>query len=127
MTRIRIAASLSFVSVVIHANGKKLPLQRVLLDTGAARTTFRALDMAKLGLAIQNGDQVVYMRGIGGTQGFVPKAVDALEVGDLVASPFTIQLGELDYGIPMNGILGLDFLLQTGAVIDLNALDIRKG
>jgi hypothetical protein len=127
MARLRIAAYLSFVSVVIHANGKKLPLQRVLLDTGSARSTFRALDVAKLGITIQQGDEVIFMRGIGGIEGYIPKEVDAIEVGDLVASPFNIQLRELDCGIPMNGILGLDLLLQTGAEIDLKALDIRKG
>jgi len=86
MARIRIAAYLPFVSVIIHANGRKLPLQRVLLDTGAARTSFR--------------------------------------VGDLIVSP---HLGSVNYGFQMNGILGLDFLLQTGAVIDFKALELRKG
>ncbi len=127
MARIRIADYLPFVSIIIHANGRKLPLQRVLLDTGSARTTFRTSDVAKLGISVQEGEQVIYMRGIGGIEGYVPKPIDALEVGDLIVSPFNIQLGELDYGIPMNGILGLDFLLQSGAVIDLQALDIRKG
>ncbi len=127
MPRIRIAGYLPFVSAIIHANGKKLPLQRVLLDTGAARTSFRTRDLEKLGLIVQQEDQVIYMRGIGGTEGFVPKQVDAIEVGDLIVSPFNIYLGSVNYGIPMNGILGLDFLLQTGAVIDLKALEIRKG
>jgi hypothetical protein len=127
MARIHIAEQLPFISVVIHANGRKLPLQRVLLDTGSARTTFRTDDLTKIGVTLHLEDRVGYMRGIGGTEAFVAKQVQAVEVGDLIASPFNIQLGELNYGIPMNGILGLDFLLQTGAVIDLNALEIRKG
>lgn len=30
-----------------------------------------------------------------------------------------VQVGALDYGIDMDGILGLDLLLHIGAVIDL--------
>jgi hypothetical protein len=36
-------------------------------------------------------------------------------------------MGALDYGIPMDGILGVDFLLQASAHIDLKALTLTKG
>jgi hypothetical protein len=127
MARIHIADYLPFVSVVVHANGMKLPLQRVLLDTGAARTTFRTRDLEKLGITTGGEDKIRYMTGIGGREGVVEKEIGAVEIDDLILTPFTIYLAALKYDIPMNGILGLDFLLQTGAVIDLNALEIRKG
>jgi len=127
MPRIHIADNLPFVSLVIHMNDKKLPLQRVLLDTGAARTTFRTRDLEKLGIIVRREDSVRYMAGIGGIEDVVEKQITAVEVGDLIVSPFTIYLGAMKYGIPMNGILGLDFLLQSGAVIDLKVLEIRKG
>ena len=33
----------------------------------------------------------------------------------------------MDYGFPADGILGLDFLLHIGAVIDLEGLELRAG
>jgi hypothetical protein len=37
-----------------------------------------------------------------------------------------IHIGAMDYGFPIQGILGLDFLLQVRAVIDLDALEVRS-
>lgn len=31
----------------------------------------------------------------------------------------------MDYGFPADGILGLDYLLRAGALIDLQSLDLR--
>ncbi len=36
-----------------------------------------------------------------------------------------IEVGGMDYGFEINGILGMDFLLKTGASIDLQALELR--
>ena len=41
-----------------------------------------------------------------------------------VVRDLSVEAGWLDYGIQLNGILGLDFLLATRAVIDLGALEI---
>ncbi|MBE2269787.1 MAG: hypothetical protein IAE80_16240, partial [Anaerolinea sp.] len=48
------------------------------------------------------------------------------QVGDLIAAPFTIEVGKLYKKFDFEGIIGLDFLLHTGAVIDFTALEIRK-
>jgi hypothetical protein len=31
----------------------------------------------------------------------------------------------MDYGFEINGVLGMDFLVRTGAVIDLQELELR--
>lgn len=36
-----------------------------------------------------------------------------------------IEIGAMDYGFPINGILGMDLLIQTRAVIDLNHLVVE--
>jgi len=38
---------------------------------------------------------------------------------------FEIEVGAMDYGFPADGILGLDYLLRTGALIDLQHLELR--
>ena len=46
--------------------------------------------------------------------------VDSLQVND-----FEVEVGAMDYGFAIDGIIGTDFLLQVGAVIDLPRLEIR--
>jgi len=48
-------------------------------------------------------------------------------LGSVSIHPFTIQLGSLSYGFRLDGILGVDFLLELGAVIDFDQMIIRKG
>jgi hypothetical protein len=47
------------------------------------------------------------------------KIVDRLAVGELCCEQFAIEVGVMDYGIPLNGIIGMDFLRAVNAVIDL--------
>ena len=39
---------------------------------------------------------------------------------------FDIEVGAMDYGFAIDGIIGTDFLLQVGAVIDLSRLEIHR-
>jgi hypothetical protein len=36
------------------------------------------------------------------------------------------RLSRLDYGIAINGILGLDFLMQTEAILNLHLLELNS-
>lgn len=126
MTGIVLAHRLPFVSVTLHANGQTLVLERVLLDTGSVGTAFKTEDVQQIGVFLKPTDRIVRLQGVGGMEIVVQTQIEALQVGDLVVRPMVIQLGELDYAIPMDGILGLDFLLQTGAQIDLKTLEIGK-
>ena len=46
-------------------------------------------------------------------------------VGGLPLADVEIEVGALDYGFPLDGILGLDCLMRFGAVIDVSALELR--
>ena len=45
-------------------------------------------------------------------------------MGELALSDFEIEVGAMDYGFAIEGIIGLDFLRQVGAVINLAKLEI---
>jgi hypothetical protein len=126
MPKITIAYRLPFVSVTIRANNQSLFLENVLLDSGSAATIFRTDDLAKLGVYLNDEDQIRYIVGTGGMEYVVEKQIAAVELGDLVVSPFTIELSAMDYGIPMNGIIGFDFLRTVRAVIDLQKLEVYR-
>lgn len=72
------------------------------------------------------GDTVSTMAGAGGTERVVAKQIDTLILGELQVSPFTVHMSPMDYGFEMNGSIGLDFLMQTGAQINLRSLTLRK-
>jgi predicted aspartyl protease len=126
MTKITIEDESAFVPVTIYANGQSLRLEYVLIDTGSGATVFKTQDLESIGVKISMEDAIVYMVGIGGSEAVVEKQIEALEVGDLRVSPFKIQLGKLNYGFKMDGILGLDFLLKTSAQLNFNTLEITK-
>lgn len=125
-TPITITNSLPFVQVVVRANDKSLILNRVLLDTGSATTVFKTDDLAKLDIFPEPTDVIRQMLGVGGIETVLEKQVESIEMGDMIATSFTVQMGAMDYGIPMDGILGSDFLLHVGAVINFKTLEVYE-
>lgn len=39
---------------------------------------------------------------------------------------FKVEIGVMDYGFDINGIVGMDFLKAVGAVIDLNKMELKR-
>lgn len=52
--------------------------------------------------------------------------MERLSVGELRAEGFEIEVGAMDYGFEIDGILGMDFLVRAGAIVDLARLKIRS-
>lgn len=48
------------------------------------------------------------IRGVGGTEFVFMKTIDRLSAGTLETDNFEIEIGAMDYGIELDGILGLD-------------------
>ena len=45
-------------------------------------------------------------------------------IDNLIVHNFDVNVGMMDYGFDIDAIIGLDFLVQVGAVIDLKQLEI---
>lgn len=52
------------------------------------------------------------------------RRVDSLQAGECSLPDFEIEVGGMDYGFEINGIPGMDFLLQAGAIINLRDMKI---
>jgi len=122
--KLRLNDGLPFTKVHFVYHGKSLNLENVLIDTGSAGTIFAASKVHALDLDYEPEDEIQRIRGVGGSEFVYLKTVDVLAVGALEAKTFTIQIGAMDYGFPIDGILGMDFLLSTGAYIDLAAQEL---
>jgi len=127
MLPITIDHHLPFVEVRLYDNGKLLVLSQVLLDSGSAGTVFDIDALINIGIEAQPNDTIREMVGVGGGIEYViEKTIERIEVGELVIHPFRIQVGALDYRIQMRGILGFDFLQQSGALVNFKTLQIGK-
>lgn len=122
--KIRIEGGLLYVSAELVYQSRKLILSEVILDTGSATTLFSADEVFKLGLVPGPDDPIQRVRGVGGSEFVLSKRLDTLSLGDLAVNSFPIQIGAMDYGFPIQGLIGLNFLVQAGAVIDLANLEI---
>lgn len=123
--KIRLEHDLAYVEVVLTFRGRSLCLSETILDTGSASTIFSADRLLEIGVVPEPADALHRLRGVGGIEYAFTKRLDLLAVGDMKVPDFEIEVGAMDYGFPADGILGLDYLVQTGALIDLRRLELR--
>jgi hypothetical protein len=124
---IRLVRGLPFVSASLTQNGKALELDQVLLDTGSQASVFSADELWRLDVRAEPGDRLMRVAGVGGTEFVFSKRMDAVTLGGMELRGFEIQIGDMSYGFPIQGIIGMDFLLQVHAKIDLGKLEILDG
>lgn len=119
---LRIERGLPFVSLEIGWQQAAMTLRSVLLETGSASTVLAADSVAPLGIRLEPEDPIHRIVGVGGGEFVFCKRIPRLALGSCRALDMLVELGALDYGFPIDGILGLDFMRQVGLVIDLGRL-----
>lgn len=117
--KIRLRDGLPYVIVSITHHGQHLTFENVLLDTGSVGTIFPTDKVLAIGLQYEADDTVHSIRGVGGAEFVFAKKVDRLSVGELQVNDFEIEIGAMDYGFKIDGIIGMNFLTRVGAIIDL--------
>lgn len=122
---LRLSHGLPVISVTVEHQGSALQHDNVLVDTGSAGTVLKASTMARLGITRRPDDPIFTIRGVGGTEEVIIRTLDCVSIGDMSVDGFPFEIGAMDYGFPIDGILGMDFLTQVRAVIDLGAMELR--
>lgn len=124
--KLEISERLLFASATIEHRGNVIEIDRMLIDTGSGGTVFAADQLAQIHIVPEPEDKLRRIAGVGGAEYVFENVIHQLSVGPLSAMNFTVEIGALDYGFRINGIIGLDFLLTTNAVIDLFAMELRS-
>ena len=124
--KIRIKNGLPYISATLAYRERHVILKNILLDTGSAGSIFSTDKIAAVGLTYEPEDFVHRIRGVGGSEFVFTKWVDLLTVGDLTIESFEVEVGAMNYGFEMDGIIGLDFLTHVGALIDLKRNELRS-
>jgi hypothetical protein len=124
--QIQLRYNLPFIIITAEYNGKSIQIPSVLIDTGSASTLLSIDILLRIGIKPEPNDTIHTIRGVGGTEVVFKRKLQSIKFDTLVAHSFDVEIGAMDYGFEINGILGMDFLLLTGAIIDLAKLQIMK-
>lgn len=122
--QLRLKDNLPFVTVTVGQRGVTENISDVLIDTGSASTILAADILAKMGIEPAAQDILHTIRGVVGVEVVYLRKVDFLEVDESKVTDFEIEVGGMDYGFEINGILGMDFLEASGAIINLREMRI---
>jgi len=47
------------------------------------------------------------------------KSLQKIIIGEFCISNFSVEIGAMDYGFDINGIIGMDFLIKSKCVVDV--------
>ena len=116
---------LPFVRVTLAYRGKTVNVDQVLLDTGSASSIFAARVVAPIDILPEMTDTVYTVRGIGGTEAVFTRQIEGVSIEARTIHDFEIEVGGMNYGFDIDGILGMDFLTRAGAIINLHNLTLE--
>ena len=105
--------------------GKSLLLKRVLVDTGSGSTIIKTDLAESIDIVAEENDMIYRISGVGGSEFVFSKTIDSIKIGEKEADNFTLEIGAMDYGFELDGIIGLDLLQQIKAIINLDKLIIE--
>ncbi len=123
--RLTLRDNLPFVTLQVAYQGNELEIANVLVDTGSGSTVLAADAVAPLGIAAEPADMLHAIRGVGGSESVFDRQLDNLQIDARGLANFAVEISGLDYGFPINGILGMDFLTRTGAILNLSTLSLE--
>jgi predicted aspartyl protease len=123
--RLTLKDDLPFVQVTVIYRDAELEISNVLVDTGSATTILAADQVARIGIIPEPSDILYTIRGVGGIETVFTRRIERLRIGQREVTDFEVEVGGMDYGFEIEGILGMDFLLQAGAIINLRNLSLE--
>lgn len=114
MIELRQENKLLLCALEIKINEQVLNLKNVLVDTGSATTLINS-DYIKT-----DGTEIIdTIYGVGGYETILNKHIDIFKVNGFIIENFKIDLGDMDFGIQLDAILGLDTLTILRANINI--------
>ncbi|MBN1427503.1 MAG: clan AA aspartic protease [Anaerolineae bacterium] len=119
--------NLPFITITIAYKGKVVEIPDVLVDTGSSSTVVSADILSTIQITPALDDVLHTIQGVGGSEVVFTRKVDTVKVGEYCIDTFNIEIGKMDYGFEINGILGMDYLTGAGAIINLQTMEIDFG
>jgi len=117
--KLLIRNNLPFVTIKVAYRNLSIEIPNILLDTGSATTILNADIISSIGVKPEANDTTAQIVGIGGEESVYHKVIDYIELENKVLYNFKIDVGIVDNVFGIDGILGMDFLIEANAIIDL--------
>ena len=115
---------LLFTSIQITYNGVSKVIDNMVIDTGCARTLIVSEVVDEINIRVEPDDELIVCQGIGGTEVSFVKHIDLIKLENIEFKNKDIDFSNIDYeGI--NGLVGLDLLIEAGIIIDLDKLKMH--
>lgn len=80
----------------------------------------------KNGIIAEENDMIYRISGVGGSDFVYSKTVDSIKIGVKEAENFSLEIGAMNYGFELDGIIGLDLLQQVKAIINIDKLTLES-
>lgn len=125
MKKLQIVDGLLLTDITVQFKGKTLNMNRVLVDTGSGSTVVSASLVEQIGIIPEENDMIYRIKGVGGSEFVYSKTVDSIRLGEYVVRNFPLEVGDMNYGFDLDGIIGLDLLQQIKAIINLDLLTLQ--
>lgn len=124
MVDLELKYGLPFCKIEIIHNNRILILNNVLIDTGSGGTLLKMDRVEEINITIDMNDSIETIHGVGGSEFVYKKIIDEIKLGNLYNRNVKVEIGIMDYGFDIDGIIGIDFLKKVGAIIDLEKMKV---
>ncbi|MEW9924073.1 aspartyl protease family protein [Clostridium butyricum] len=114
MINLRYQHKLLFCSLNLTIDNQLLHLENVLLDTGSATTLINS-DY----IHFDGNEELVNVHGVGGYESVLMKPFRSISINDSTVHDVLLCVGEMDYGIHIDLLIGLDLLKTLNADISI--------
>ncbi len=118
--KLTIKYDLPFVTIQVKLGIKHLEISNILIDTGSAKSILSADVLEPIGVLPEPNSKLKKVKGIGGTEIVYERKMDLIVIEQCERPHFPIQIGAMNYGFNINGILGMDFLKRSRATLDID-------
>lgn len=127
MNKLYYKKGLLYTSIELKYQQKSIIIEDVIIDTGASHTIIATEYLEEMDIPFLDDDELVKAPGYGGTVCYsVRKRLDEVRCGNLIINDIKLDFGVIDPEDRINGLIGLDFLIGVGSIIDLVDLKIYK-
>jgi predicted aspartyl protease len=116
---------LLLTEISIHFNGRMKVIKNIVIDTGASHTLISQDEVDDIGIKVTLEDDIITSYGIGGKEHAFVKVVQLVELGDYVLRDIQLDFTSFKYH-NINGLLGLDILMNGKFNIDLDKLELLR-
>ncbi|RDW18217.1 hypothetical protein CWR48_11565 [Oceanobacillus arenosus] len=90
-------------------------------------STVVSTDLAEsIGIVAEENDMIYRNSGVGRSEIVYSKTVDYVKVGGMETKDFTLEIGAMNYGFAIDGIIGLDLLQQLKTIINIEELTLKS-